>query len=185
MTRCSQFQSPEYTSDSYATNRHSAPTLHPNTVKNKVLRILPIHEEIHYFNTPTLHPCTLTNRVFRILTLHSPLISPQLQSSRGSTPLLPSVDVSLATSLTHYNKIIISHNNIHDRQWHFYKGGSSPNPVFNSHLYPPIQNIMCALYSTLLCISSITLPLCLPSGFHLVICHTALLVGAQYFSGKL
>jgi len=126
-----------------------------------------------------------THRELRILTLHSPLISPQLQSSRGSTPLRPSVDVSLATSLAHYNKIIISHNNIHDRQWYFYKGRSSPNPVFSSHFYPPIQNIMCALSPTLLCISSITLPLCLPSGFHLVICHTALLVGAQYFSGKL
>jgi len=158
LTRCSQFQSREYTSDSYATNRHSAPTLHPSTV---------------------------TNRVLSILTLHSPLISPLLQSSKGSNPLLPSVDVSLATSLTHYNKIITSHNNVHDRKWNFYKGGPSPNPVFSSHLYPPIQNIMCALSPTLLCISSITLPLCLPSGFHLVICHTSLLVGAQHFSGKL
>lgn len=125
-----------------------------------------------------------SHRVLNILTLHSPLISPQLQSSRGSTPLLLSVDVSLATSLTHYNRSIISHNNIQDRQWHFYKGGPSPNPVFSSHLYPPIQNI-CALSPTLLCISSITLPLGLHSGFHLVICHTSLLIDAQYFSGKL
>lgn len=126
-----------------------------------------------------------SHRVHRILTLHSPLISPQLQNSRGSTPLLQSVDVSLATSLTHYNRSIISHNIIYDRQCHFYKRGPSPNPVFSSHLYLPIQNIMCALSPTLLCISSITLPLCLLSGFHLVICHTALFVGAQYFSGKL
>jgi hypothetical protein len=131
--------------------------------------------------TPTLQPSTVTNRVCKILTLHSPLISPQLQSSRGSTPLLPSVDVSLATSLTHYNKSIISHNIIYDRQCHFYKRGPSPNPIFSSHLYPLIK-ILCVLS---LCTSSITLPLRLSSGFHLVICQTALLVGAQYFSGKL
>ena len=146
MTRCSQFQSPEYTSDSYATNRHSAPTLHPSTVKNKVLRILSSHEQIHYLNNPTLCLCTLTNRVFRILTLHSPLISPQLQNSRGSTPLFPSADVSLATSLTHYNKIIISHNSIHDRQWYFYKGGSSPKPSFlQSSLSSHTKYYVCTL----------------------------------------
>jgi hypothetical protein len=147
----------------------------PNTSSKPSQKQIAQDTPMNRYTTPTLQPSTVTNRVHRILTLHSPLISPQLQSSRGSTPLLPTVDVSLATSRTHYNKSIILHNIIYDRQCHFYKRGPSPNPVFSSHLYPPIQNIMCAHPPTLLCTSSITLPLRLPSGFHLVICHTTLL----------
>jgi len=120
---------------------------------------------------------------YSLFTLHWFLLSYKIP---GDQPLFSRLQMShsppvwlTTTKLSFHTTAYTTGSGISTRVGHL------QNPVFSSHLYPPIQNIMCALSPTLLCITSITLPLCLPSGFHLVICHTALHVGAQYFSGKL